>query len=96
MKGRRLGVSRSPMRLSILVGWLLPVAVIPGFAALPPKYLEIPQFDRCLAEQDQGGYRTWCLPDARPAACPEASWKALEALRGGDQVPPCTGIGRVR
>ncbi len=79
---------RFPMRLSFLVGGL-PVAAIPVSAALPPKYLEIPQFERCLAEQDQGSYRTWCLPNARPAACPEESWRVLSALQGQDQVPPC-------
>lgn len=74
------------------VGALLLAAVALGAgAASPPAYLRVPDFNRCLAEQDQGGYRTWCLPAERPAACPEASWQQLQDMTGADRVPECAG-----
>jgi hypothetical protein len=59
--------------------------------ALPPKYLAVEGFQSCLQTEDQGSHQSWCMPDARPAACAEASWAELSALRGSDRVAACRG-----
>jgi len=61
----------------------------PGTAALPPKYLSVPAFKRCLATQSKGSYQVWCLPASRPEACPRSSWASLTDLQGPDQLPAC-------
>ena len=68
---------------------LVSVAALDILAALPPKYLAIKDFDRCLTEQDMGSYRAWCLPAKKPATCPESSWQQLNRLTGPDKVPSC-------
>lgn len=60
-----------------------------AWAALPPKYLAIPAFEKCLATQQQGTFQTWCQPARQPAACPAASWQQLRALKGQDKLPRC-------
>lgn len=67
----------------------LAALTVTSFAALPPKYLEVKAFDKCLAEQQQSGFQTWCLPAKKAAACPATSWKQLRALKGPDAVPHC-------
>ena len=56
---------------------------------LPPAYLQVAGFQRCLGEQTVGTHRQWCLPVARPVKCPEASWQQLNQLQGRDRVPAC-------
>lgn len=58
-------------------------------AVLPPRYLSVPDFQQCLSQQSKGTYDTVCLPAARPAHCPAASWKALRRLSGDQKVPRC-------
>ena len=58
-------------------------------AALPPKYLEVKDFKKCLAEKDMGTYSMWCLPANKPEACPKESWEQLNNLTGQDKVPSC-------
>lgn len=62
----------------------------PNAAALPPKYLEVSDFQRCLGKESHGTYTTWCLPSERPETCVSASWQALVKLQGKDAVPSCT------
>lgn len=54
-----------------------------------PGYLQVPDFQKCLASQQQGSYQTWCLPAQRPDQCPQASWQQLQQLPVGQQVPAC-------
>lgn len=60
-----------------------------ALTALPPAYLQVDGFQRCLGEQTVGTHRQWCLPVTRPAQCPEASWQQLNQLQGRDRVPAC-------
>lgn len=72
-----------------LIGFLLATVVLDSAAALPPKYLEVKDFRRCLATQQIGSYRTWCILAAKPENCPATSWYQLQALGGKNQVPDC-------
>ncbi len=58
-------------------------------AVVPPRYLSVPNFQQCLSQQSRGTYDIVCLPAARPAQCPAASWKALRRLSGDQKVPRC-------
>lgn len=84
--------------------WIPPAAIVPSAstntpeqsrptqamaAALPPKYLSVPQFKYCLATQAISTYRVWCMPSQKPAQCPASSWAQLNALQGQDQIPKC-------
>ena len=68
---------------------LLAVSSLAAHAALPPKYLAVPHFQQCLSSQSAGSYNTVCLPAARPAQCPRASWQDLGRLEGRQKVPRC-------
>ena len=68
---------------------LLLTAAMETFAVPPPKYLEVKDFKKCLAEKDMGTYRAWCLPAKKPEACPKESWEQLNNLTGRDKVPGC-------
>ena len=59
------------------------------FATLPPKYLEVADFQQCLAVEEVATYSTWCLPAIRPENCPVGSWEKLQALSGSDKLPDC-------
>ena len=71
----------------------LPMPGAAGAQARPPKYLEIDGFARCLEEQSQGMYRTWCMPATRAEGCPAVSWKRLRALTGREAPPRCVASG---
>jgi hypothetical protein len=88
-RAESLGARFAARRLLVLV-WLA-ASCMSASAALPPKYLSVPDFDRCLSQADAPGgtYRTWCLPPSKAAACPAASWKQLRALTGQQALPPC-------
>lgn len=60
------------------------------FAALPPKYLAIKAFNKCLAQKQIDTYQVWCMPEKKAKACPSASWKQLHALKGKEAIPLCT------
>jgi hypothetical protein len=87
-KGHRMDKHSAKRYLKVCT-MLVSVAALDILAALPPKYLAIKDFDRCLTEQDMGSYRAWCLPAKKPAACPQASWQQLNQLTGPDKVPDC-------
>ena len=59
------------------------------FATLPPKYLEVADFQQCLAVEEVATYSMWCLPAIRPENCPVGSWEKLQALSGSDKLPDC-------
>ena len=80
---------RSGKRCVIVCTFMLSVAALDLFAAFPPKYLDVKDFDRCLTEKDMGSYRAWCLPAKKPATCPKESWQQLNQLTGPDKVPDC-------
>lgn len=67
----------------------LAAITLPAHAVLPPKYLSVPDFKQCLAEQSEGSYSSWCQPAKKPKACPRVSWRQLRALQGDDAVPAC-------
>jgi hypothetical protein len=72
-----------------LIGLLLAAIASGSSAALPPKYLAVKDFKRCLAVQQFATYRAWCMPTAQPESCPAASWAELIALTGNDRIPAC-------
>jgi hypothetical protein len=49
------------------------------FAVLPPKYLTVPAFDKCLKEKKVDSHTAWCLPKNKPVTCPKESWAKLSA-----------------
>lgn len=67
----------------------LAALALPVYAVLPPKYLSVPDFKQCLAEQNEGSYNSWCQPAKKPKTCPHVSWRQLRALQGNDAVPAC-------
>ncbi|MBS1229503.1 MAG: hypothetical protein H6R17_2780 [Proteobacteria bacterium] len=72
-----------------LIALLLACVTFASSAALPPKYLGIKDFKQCLAVQQIGSYRAWCMPSEKPQSCPAASWDELKALAGSDRIPDC-------
>lgn len=80
------------MRLSLhfVLATTLVTLVTSGFAVLPPKYLGIKDFDKCLTDRQVDTYRALCIPASKPNACPRASWKQLRLLNGQDRIPRCS------
>ncbi|MEB4636807.1 hypothetical protein [Burkholderia contaminans] len=58
-------------------------------AGLPPKYLSVEKFDKCLADKQVNTSRAWCLPEKKPDTCPGSSWDQLRQLKGRDKIPRC-------
>lgn len=58
-------------------------------SALPPRYLEVDQFQSCLASKQVGTYQQWCMPASKPDGCPSQSWDQLDKMQGNDKVPSC-------
>lgn len=76
--------------LFLLLGALLLVGVMPNvFAVLPPKYLGVKDFQKCLATKNMGTWQSWCMPAKKLDACPDDSWKQLSGFIGKDRVPKC-------
>lgn len=73
---------------------LLPAVVLTAvatscFAVLPPRYLSVEHFDKCLADKQVRTFRVWCMPEKKPATCPSSSWEQLRMLKGRDEIPSC-------
>ncbi|PTQ88893.1 hypothetical protein [Agitococcus lubricus] len=77
------------MNRTLVLGILLWMTLSPAFAATPPKYVAIKDFNLCLQEKNIDIYSVWCMPSKRAAACPRASWKALKRLKKRDKVQAC-------
>ncbi len=73
----------------MLAGFSAALAFDNAGAALPPKYLAIPHWRQCLSQQSMGSYTAVCLPEGRPAQCPQSSWLALNRLDEDQRPPPC-------
>ncbi len=58
-------------------------------AVLPPKYLGVADFQKCLATKNMGTWSAWCMPASKPASCPDDSWTQLNGLTEKDRVPGC-------
>lgn len=56
---------------------------------LPPKYLEVSEFQSCLGTMQVASHEQWCLPEAQPENCPTESWDELNGFTGGDRLPSC-------
>lgn len=80
------------MRLSLhlVLATTLMTMVTSSFAVLPPKYLGIKDFDKCLTDRQVDTYRALCIPASKPKACPRLSWKQLRSLKGQDRIPRCS------
>ena len=82
------GQATSQMHRFGLLAALL-TAATHASAVLPPRYLAIPAFEKCLAEQQNGSFQTWCMPATKLRACPQESWRALRQLKGNEKLPLC-------
>ena len=67
------------------------IFIISLIGGLPPAYLEVPDFEKCLSTQDS----QLCLPSTRPSDCPRRSWFELLEKFDGDCPPPITVIGGI-
>ena len=47
------------------------------FAMLPPEYLQVANFKKCLAVKNMGSWQALCLPSIKPQNCPPNSWSKL-------------------
>lgn len=47
---------------------------------LPPKYLQIKDFKKCLNVKQQDTYYYYCLPANKPKLCPQNSWEQLTLM----------------
>ncbi len=56
------------------------VPVGQGKAALPPPYLQVSGFKKCVAIKDMGSWKAYCLPKYRPALCDKQAWQKLQQL----------------
>lgn len=72
-----------------LLGVLLVGIMANGFAVLPPKYLGVPDFQKCLSTKNMGTWQSLCMPASKPDQCPDNSWTQLNGLTGKDRVPSC-------
>lgn len=87
--------STFPMpQLHMALATLLLSTALPTFAALPPKYLAVPQFQQCLVQKTVEQYQIWCVPEQRPKACPLASWQQLLALKNEGELTSCRSQSR--
>ncbi|WP_119342569.1 hypothetical protein [Facilibium subflavum] len=59
--------------------------LVSGMGMLPPKYLEVKDYQKCLQTRDNGSWQSWCLPQQKPKDCPQDSWDALSA----QNIPDC-------
>jgi leader peptidase (prepilin peptidase) / N-methyltransferase len=50
-----------------------------GGNVLPPAYLAVADFKKCLATQSMGTWEAYCLPETKPDSCPQASWDSLNS-----------------
>ncbi|MFC7421757.1 hypothetical protein ACFQNF_18010 [Iodobacter arcticus] len=83
-----LDMKTNMRKLSMAIAFITGISAN-SFAALPPKYLEIKDFKKCLQEKEIDSYRIVCMPKKKLAACPRASWKQLNALTENDKIPAC-------
>ena len=82
---RKLKNQAAPLTLSFLT---LALATS-SFAALPPKYLGVKDFDKCLSELKVDTYSVRCMPSKKPKACPSTSWKKLNNLSSAEKLLVC-------
>lgn len=75
--------------LSLALCTSLLIAATDIFAVLPPQYLNVENFQQCLATKDMGTWKAWCIPDTKPDSCPDQSWQQLNGLTGKDKIPSC-------
>jgi hypothetical protein len=93
MRGSFVKISLGQLVLKPGRGFYLCAVFLAGtgsaFSALPPKYLGVSDFKKCLAEKQQETMTSVCLPTQKPKMCLANSWRQLQALKGKDAVSPC-------
>ena len=60
---------------------------VTAYALVPPKYLSVPQWQKCVGQVKKGTAQFICLPYAKPSACPAKSWKILTNQKLVDICP---------
>lgn len=66
--------------LTLIFSFCLLSIALNSNALLPPRYLSIPDFQRCLGTKNMGTWTAWCIPQARPIKCPQSSWHELNTM----------------
>jgi hypothetical protein len=57
-------------------------------ASLPPTYLSVDGYKKCLSTIKKESSESWCLPENQPTECTGASWEQLKLNDGN--LPYCT------
>ncbi len=70
--------------LLLLVSQLV-LAAVPG--VLPPEYLRVPQWQKCVDKIACSNAKYLCLPKVKPSDCPLESW---EQLTSKHLIPYCS------
>lgn len=66
------------MKLSyLIIGASLFMVVNTCWSMLPPKYLSVPHWQRCVSTKTRGTAQFVCLPRAKPMNCSNESWERL-------------------
>lgn len=47
---------------------------------MPPKYMAVEDYDKCVKSYATDNGRAVCIPLKKPKACPKDSWKELKGL----------------
>lgn len=68
---------RDSLFLLSLLGVLMLSSV--SFSLPAPPYLSVPHWKNCVDTLQKGSAQFVCLPDKKPAKCPNRSWKKLMA-----------------
>jgi hypothetical protein len=57
------------------------------WSMLPPKYLRVPHWQRCVGTTTQGTAKFVCLPHFKPMNCSSESWRMLNGEQMLDHCP---------
>ena len=61
--------------------------LIGGKGGLPPAYLDVDGFKKCMGTKDMGGWSSYCMPTNKPYNCQLSSWDELVKM----SLPHCYG-----
>lgn len=54
---------------------------------LPPKYLSVNKWQKCVGSMTKGDAKFVCLPSSKPKHCSKRSWKKLIKLKELNSCP---------
>ncbi|MEI6805903.1 MAG: hypothetical protein WCK49_05290 [Myxococcaceae bacterium] len=77
------------MKKKIMLALVITSTTLAAVGLLPPKYLNVPDFQDCLKTESMGTWEHWCMPHQKPTNCAEHSWEELTQLTGRDRPADC-------